>query len=152
MKLGEEIIFFFQNQGFATVTSVDAKGFPHASCKGIVKIEPDGKVYILDLYLAKTRENLKQNPRVAVTAIDEHKFKGYSLKGEAKIVPADKLGSDILEAWEARVTGRATQRLLKNIKEGKGHPRHPEAMLPKPKYMLEVKVEEVVDLTPQHLK
>ncbi|MCX5713177.1 MAG: hypothetical protein NTY47_09025, partial [Candidatus Omnitrophica bacterium] len=74
------------------------------------------------------------------------------LKGKAKIIVAQDLDKDIQAAWEERVSGRITQRLLKNLKEEKGHPSHPEASFPKPQYLILMQVEDIVDLTPHHLK
>ena len=151
-QLSDEIVHFFQNQGFVTVSTIDKQGFPHNSCKGIVHIDKSGKVYLLDLYRERTFENLKNNPSVSLTAINEHRFAGYCLKGRAVIEPEEKLEAGILKAWEERIASRLTQRLIKNIREEKGHPRHPEVLLPNPKYMLVVEVEDIVDLTPHHLK
>lgn len=150
--LSNDIVQFFRNQGCVIVSTVDRNGFPHSSCKGIIKISRNGRVYLLDLYRTKTYENLKQNSRISITAINEHGFIGYCLKGKAEMLPQRKLGSYIIKAWENRISGRLTQRLLKNIREEKGHPRHPEILLPKPEYMIVLEVEDIVDLTPHHLK
>jgi len=152
MKLGPEIISFFHNQGFLIVSTIDENGSPHSSCKGIVDIKPDGKIYILDVYQGKTYENLRSNPLISVTAVDEHKFSGFCLKGKARVMSSEVMSADIRKAWEDRITSRLTQRLIKNLKEEKGHPQHPEAMLPQPKYLIVMDVEEAVDLTPHHLK
>jgi hypothetical protein len=53
-----------------------------------------------------------------------------------------------MKAWERRMANRITQRVLKNIGGVKGHPHHPEAGLPRPKYLIVVDVQEIVDLTP----
>lgn len=151
-KLTAEIIQFFQNQGCVVVSTLDKRGFPHSSCKGLVKIGEHGKIYLLDLYQARTYKNLRRNPRISITAFDEHKFRGYCLKGKAEIIKKDKLRPEIIKAWEDRITSRITQRLLKNIREEKGHPAHPEALLPQPKYLIAMDVEEAVDLTPPILK
>jgi general stress protein 26 len=151
-KISGEIINFFQNQGCVIVSTIDSNGFVHCSCKGIVKIDHQGEVYLLDLYRTRTYQNLKHNPCISLTAIDEHKFMGYCLKGKAQLLSVKKLQPKIISAWEEKITSRLTQRLLKNIREEKGHPRHPEVLLPKPEYMIVMKVEEVVDLTPRHLK
>jgi len=151
-KLPDEIIQFFHNQGCVIVSTIDKNGFPHSACKGIVQINRNGRVYLLDLYRARTYENIKQNPHISITAIEEHKFMGYCLKGKAEIIPEGKLESHIIKAWETRITSRLTRRLLKNIREEKGHPRHPEILLPKPEYMIAMEVEEIIDLTPHHLK
>lgn len=150
--LSDEIIVFFQKQGFVIVSTIDSNGCPSSSCKGIVEIDRNGHVYLLDLYKAKTRENLQKNPNISITAIDEHRFIGYCLKGKARIVTEDEIQPHLVKAWEDRITSRLTGRLLKNIHGEKGHSRHPEALLPKPEYMISMDVEEIVDLTPHPLK
>ncbi|MFA5410783.1 MAG: pyridoxamine 5'-phosphate oxidase family protein [Candidatus Omnitrophota bacterium] len=147
-KPSEEIVRFLQNQGFVVVSTIDKKGYPHNSCKGILEIDKEGRVYLLDLYRGNTYANLKRDPRISITAVDEHKFKGYCLKGKAEIVAGENLDSEMIKAWETRLTARITQRLLKNLREEKGHPRHPEALLPKPEYMIVMKVDEVINLAP----
>jgi len=151
INLPEKVITFLQAQGFVVVSTVEGDSTPHNSCKGIVKIDRKGKVYLLDLYKARTYDNLRRNPKISIAAVDEHKFKGYCLKGEAQLVPVERLGPDVLEAWEKRITSRLTQRLIRNIREEKGHPRHPESQLPTPEYMIVMEVKEIVDLTPHHI-
>ncbi|MFH0935777.1 MAG: pyridoxamine 5'-phosphate oxidase family protein [Candidatus Omnitrophota bacterium] len=151
-RINVNTIHFLQNQGCVVVSTIDKGGFPHSSCKGIVEITGDGRIYLLDVYKARTYENLKRNAHISITAVDEHRFRGYCLKGKAKIIPRDKLDQKIIKAWEASITGRLTQRLLRNIREEKGHPGHPEALLPQPQYLIAMDVNEVVDLTPGHLK
>jgi uncharacterized pyridoxamine 5'-phosphate oxidase family protein len=151
-RLTDEIVRFFREQGFVIVSTIDKRGMPHTSCKGIINISSLGKVYLLDVYLRQTYNNLRLNPNISITAVDEHKFKGYCLKGKASLVSQDKLKPQIKKDWESRIASRITQRLIKNIREQKGHPRHPEALLPAPEYMIVMDVEEVVDLTPHNLK
>lgn len=151
-RLAEEIVQFLLNQGFVVVSTLDKDGNLHSSCKGIVKIEPAGLVYLLDLYRGRTHDNLKRNPHISITAVDEHKFMGYCLKGKAKILPESELKSQIIKAWEDRIILRVTRRILKNLREEKGHPRHPEALLPQPQYLIIAKVEEIIDLTSHHIK
>lgn len=151
-RLSNDIVQFFRNQGCVIVSTIDKNGFPHSACKGIVKINHKGRIYLFDLYRAKTYENLRRNANISITAVDEHRFKGYCLKGKAKIIAGSKFDSQIITAWESRIASRLTQRLLKNIREEKGHPRHPEALLPKPEYLIVMDVGEAVDLTPHHLK
>ena len=152
MRLTEEVINFFHRQPYTIVTTIDNKGCPHNSCKGIVDIEEMGKVYLLDVYKERTFQNLKENPHISIAAVDEHKFIGFCLKGVAKIVKQKDLHSETVKKWEDKITKRISHRLLKNLQGQKGHPRHPEALLPKPEYLIAVDVEEVVDLTPHHIR
>jgi uncharacterized pyridoxamine 5'-phosphate oxidase family protein len=147
-----EIVQFFHSQPFTIVTTIDKKGYPHNSCKGIVDIDESGRVYLLDLYTTKTYENLKNNPSISITAVNEHKFIGYSLKGKAKIMPKNKISKRILKLWEKKITSRISHRLLKNLHGEKGHDLHPEAILPGPAYLIAVDVNGIIDLTPGHIK
>lgn len=147
-----DIVEFFHNQRFTVISTIDKKGYPHNSCKGIVQIDESGKVYLLDLYMAGTYENLKANPNISITAVDEHKFTGYCLKGKAKIVQKNKVSKSILKLWEDKVTSRISHRLLKNMKGEKGHQTHPEALLPAPTYLIVADIDEIVDLVPGHIK
>lgn len=151
-KLSDEIIHFFKNQSFVIVSTVDAKGMPHNACKGIVSITKSGRFYLLDLYKGITFKNLRHNQHLSISAVDEHAFIGYCLKGKAIIVERNNLKTHTINAWDDKITSRITKRVIKNIREERGHRRHPEALLPRPQYMLVMEVEEIVDLTPHHLK
>ncbi len=150
--LKDEIVQFFHSQGFVIVSTVDKDGRVHNSCKGLVKIDKAGSIYLLDLYKGATYNNLTRNPSVSITAVDEHRFRGFCLKGKAKLLKRKELEPEIAALWEKKITDRATHRVIKNIKGEKGHPRHPEVLLPVPEYMIVVEIEQVVDLTPQHLR
>jgi len=151
-KIPQEIIDFFETQGFAIVSTLDKNGVPHSSCKGVVRVGEQGIVYLMDVYQKDTFNNLKRDPRISITAIDEHKFKGYCLKGKAKVLMGKKITPLIQKAWDDKLTSRITRRLLRNIHDDKGHPRHPEIQLPRPEYLIAVGINEIVDLTPHHLK
>ena len=150
--LTHDIVEFFRNQPFVIISTIDEDGSPHNSCKGIVEISENGRVYLLDLYRGRTYVNLLKNRYISVTAVDEHRFRGYSLKGKAGLMKEGDLTPQVIKSWEDRIAGRVTQRVIKNIQGEKGHLRHPEVLLPKPEYMIMMEVGEVVDLTPHHLK
>jgi uncharacterized pyridoxamine 5'-phosphate oxidase family protein len=151
-KISPEVINFLNNQGFVVVSTIDSQGSINSSAKGIVKVEEEGKVYLIDLYRASTFSNLRNNPTVTITAIDERRFKGYSLKGKAQIVESKDLHENILKEWEDKVVSRISKRLISNIQEDKKASHHPEARLPEAKYLIVMSVEQVIDLTPAHLK
>ncbi len=150
--LHDDIIQFFHKQRFTIISTIDKKGYPHNSCKDIVEIDKSGKAYLLDLYMARTYENLKDNPAISITAVDEHRFAGYCLKGKAKIVPKNKVNKRILKLWESKIASRISHRLLKNMAGEKGHAAHPEALLPMPAYLIVVDIYEIIDLIPGHIR
>lgn len=149
--LSEKVVDFFEHQSFTVISTVDSKGRIHNACKGVVSIKPEGAVYLLDLYKGQTFSNLKNNSVISLTGVDEHHFSGYCLKGKARIAHPDELSSEILAAWENKMNSRITQRVINSIQGKKGHRRHPEVLMPGPKYLIVMDVEEVVDLTPAHI-
>ena len=151
-EVSTDIIHFFNKQGFVIVSTIDAKGLIHCSAKGISGIEKEGKIYVIDLYRTHTFNNLKANPIVSITAVDEEHFTGYTLKGKARIVEKENLEEKVIKEWEERVVQRISQRLIKNIQEEKKTSHHPEAKLPPVQYLIEIEVEDIVDLTPGHIK
>ena len=152
MKLSDDIINFFQKQGFVIISTLDEKGFIHCSAKGIVGIEAKGKVYLIDLYRAKTFNNLKNNNLVSITSVDENSFTGYTLKGRAMIVERENIKEHVVKEWEERVIKRISDRVIKNVRRDRKSSSHPEARFPVPEYLIEIDVEAVVDLAPAELK
>jgi predicted pyridoxine 5'-phosphate oxidase superfamily flavin-nucleotide-binding protein len=151
MRIPNKIVQFFHEQNFIVVSTVDKDGMPHNSCKGLVKIDSNGFLYLLDLYHGKTYANLKHNSSMSITAIDEHGFLGYCLKGYGKIVDKKELNSEVIERWNKRLNSRIIRRIVKNVRGKRGHIAHPEARLPRPKYLIEMQVKKIVSLSPKHL-
>jgi predicted pyridoxine 5'-phosphate oxidase superfamily flavin-nucleotide-binding protein len=149
MEIPKSVVTFFERPGYVLVSSLDAQGAIHCSAKGIVRIDPDGKIFIADLYLRQTHKNLKKNPRVSLTAIEERTFIGYSLQGTARIIPAAEISLELKEAWETRIIERMSQRVVKGVQAKTKSRGHFEAGLPRqPLNVIEVTVENIVDLSP----
>ena len=151
-KITEDIIHLFHKQGFVIVSTLDSKGSIHCSAKGIVGIEAEGKIYLIDLYRGKTLNNLKRNPTISITAVDEDEFSGFTLKGKAKIVDREEIKDHIIASWEDKVVQRVSSRVIGHIRKERKNLHHPEAIFPHPQYLIEVDVDSVVDLTPKSLK
>ncbi|MCX5708373.1 MAG: pyridoxamine 5'-phosphate oxidase family protein [Candidatus Omnitrophica bacterium] len=152
IKLNNEVYDFFKNQTFVIVTTLDPDGSPHNSCKDIIRISRDGRIYLLDLYLKSTFNNLKNNPRMCIAQVNEESFTGYCLKGTGKSVKIKRLTPGIMRVWQRKITARITNRIISNLKKEKGQNVHPESLLPRPEYLIVMDVKEIIDLTPQHIK
>jgi len=151
-KIPAEIIDFLRAQSFVIISSIDQAGFPHSSCKAIIKIDPAGRILLMDVYRGATCENIKRNPQISISAVDDHKFMGYCLKGRGEIMSDDSISQEIIKIWEDNITSRLVKRLVRNVSGDKGHGHHPEASLPHPKHIIAVEVGEIVDLAPYHLR
>lgn len=152
ISLSRDIIHFFQNQEFAIVSTLNSDNKIHCSAKGIIEIEPEGKMYLIDLYRSITLKNLQNDPTISITAIDSHQFIGYTLQGKAEIVERGKIKESAIAIWEQKIIKRISNRVIKNIKVDRAGFHQPEVKFPTPKHLIEVTVESVVDLAPAHLK
>ena len=146
VKVPAKIVHFLERQGFVIVSTIDSTAFPHNSCKGMLKVQGD-RVYLMGLYRSDTYQNLKKNPLMSITAVNEHQYQGYCLKGRGKIVMKEEISPALLKKWQSKKAERTTSRIIKNIRAEKRHTVHPEASFPEPSHLIVMEVEEVVDLT-----
>ena len=151
-RMSDEVMEFFRKQSFVIVTTLDSDGSPHDSCKDVVRLSRDGRIYLLDLYMRRTFQNLKNNPDMCVAQVDEHRFAGFCLKGKGRIVKIDRLRSRVNKIWQQKMNLRVVNRIIRNIHDEQGHPAQPESLLPRPEYMIVMDVSEIIDLTPAHIK
>jgi hypothetical protein len=75
----------------AWVATASRDGQPNVTPKGSLKLLDEHHVLFADLFSLKTRKNLEENSKVAVTVVDAGTAKGYQLKGTAEIVTSGPL-------------------------------------------------------------
>lgn len=75
----------------AWVATASRDGQPNVTPKGSLKLLDEHHVLFADLFSLKTRKNLEENAKVAVTVADTATAKGYQLKGTAEVVTSGPL-------------------------------------------------------------
>ncbi len=75
----------------AWVATTSRDGEPNVTPKGTLKLLDDQHVVFADLFSLKTRKNLEENNKIAVTVADTTTAKGYQLKGTAEILNSGAL-------------------------------------------------------------
>jgi hypothetical protein len=106
--------------GWVGTASLD--GMPNVTPKGTVQLLDDQHIVFADLFSLKTRRNLEQNPKVAVTVIEPNGTKGYQMKGTAELL----------------TSGPLYDRIASELKQKS-------ANLPTPRYVVKIAVEAVFD-------
>jgi len=149
MQLPKKIFKFFQSQEEVFVATMDPDGRIHGSIKGIVGLEEECRIFIVDLYSRQTYRNLKKDPRVSISAMDKKNFMGYTVQGQARIVPRQDIPEHIMAQWEERIIQRISKRVVQGVRAQAKQDRHHEAHLPAhPQYLIEINVEATIDLAP----
>jgi predicted pyridoxine 5'-phosphate oxidase superfamily flavin-nucleotide-binding protein len=95
-QIPQEVQEFVQGK-LAWVSTASVDGVPNATPKGSVRVIDDEHIVFADLFSLKTRANLQENPRVAVTVIDAESYKGYQIKGTAEMFDAGPLFDQMVE-------------------------------------------------------
>ena len=75
----------------AWVATASREGEPNVTPKGTLKVLDEHHVLFADLFSLKTRKNLVENNRVAVTVVDPATAKGYQIKGSAEVMSSGAL-------------------------------------------------------------
>jgi len=73
-----------KTKGFALAT-VTQDGDPHVIPVGFGRILSDDEILLVDVFMRKTLENIRANPKVVVSIWDFENIKGYEFKGNARI-------------------------------------------------------------------
>ncbi|MDY7037942.1 MAG: pyridoxamine 5'-phosphate oxidase family protein [Thermodesulfobacteriota bacterium] len=88
-------LFGRQMNGTFPFGTADKSGVPNLVPVNAVKIVDDETILVSNQFFGKTLENLKENPKVAISFWD--KFEGYQVKGKAQIVTEGKIFEETSE-------------------------------------------------------
>jgi len=89
VKLTEEMKDIIKKAGVVAVATANKEGEPSAAAIAFVKVLSDDELLLMDNFMLKTRQNLGENPRIAVTAWADHS--GYQFKGTARVETSGKV-------------------------------------------------------------
>jgi predicted pyridoxine 5'-phosphate oxidase superfamily flavin-nucleotide-binding protein len=78
-----------KTKGFSLATATK-DGDPHVIPVGFGKVLSDDEILLVDVFMKKALENVKANPKVAVSVWDYDSIKGYEFKGNARIETSGK--------------------------------------------------------------
>ncbi len=82
-----------KSKGLAVATATK-EGEPNVVPIAFGKVLSEDEVLLMDVFMEKTKENIKANPRVAISVWDMDTFKGYQLKGSARIETSGSVFDD----------------------------------------------------------
>ncbi len=82
-----------KSKGLAVATATK-EGEPNVVPIAFGKVLSEDEVLLMDNFMKKTEENMKANPRVAISVWDMDTLKGYQLKGSARIETSGSVFDD----------------------------------------------------------
>jgi len=105
---------------FIDVATANADGHPNAAPKLILKT-PDEFIYLVDCTIGKTWENLKRDPRVSLSFVDQESLKGYQIRGIAKIIEGEGVCQQLVDDLQEKEMALTVTRLISGIRGKKRH-------------------------------
>ena len=97
------------------VATATKAGQPNVTPKGSLKLLDDQHVIFADLFSLKTRQNLQENPQVAVTVIDPATATGYQIKGRAEMLTSGPLFEEMASHLKGSPKGLPAMQYLVKI-------------------------------------
>jgi len=136
---------FLSKGRFVNVATCSLERMPNVAPKLVARIEKN-IIYIIDYVLGKTYLNLKENPRVSVSFIDEKTLTGYQLNGTVDILEEGEEFEKFSDEFQSIKTSFTVERILLNIRSGeKASPL--EFGLPEKFLILKIKIIEIVEIS-----
>ncbi len=113
-----------------SVASCNLKRVPNSAPKMLVDIDRPNCIFFLDYKFTRTYSNIRKNPQLSISFMDDDAFEGYRLTGTCKILETGEEYERIKKYWEKRVSFYTADRIIKRMK-GYSTAREAEETLPK---------------------
>ncbi len=85
-KLTDEIKELIDQVRFCNAATANREGVPNVSPKGSIMWLDDETVAFCDFMSVHTRENLRENPRIALSLVEGERSRFFQLKGTAELL------------------------------------------------------------------
>lgn len=121
-KLADDMKELIESQKMSFVATAGSDGIPNVSPKGTIRVLDDETLIFADLFSTRTRTNVRGNPKIALSVVDEKARRGYQFKGQAELLSQGPLYEKMVKDLES------LQTTIKNV--------------------VKIRVEEIYDLTP----
>ena len=129
VKMPPELLKMLKEKHVAALATVGPDGVPNVSPKGFTYLDDETLAYV-DIYSARTLDNIRANPRVAVAIWDNKTVSGFQVKGRARIHgPGDPTYEEIVARY-----------IRAHHPDGRG--------VPERMWVISISVEEIYSLRP----
>lgn len=124
VKFTEDMKRIAEKTPIFIMATASREGKPNGIPIGLAKILSDDEILIADNYMHKTRQNIEENPVVAVSFWNQEDRYGYQFKGKARVETSGKTFDEATPWLEAVAAKRKAPKFT-------------------PKALIVVKVEEI---------
>jgi uncharacterized pyridoxamine 5'-phosphate oxidase family protein len=142
--LTKELISILEKREFLSVATCGLNNRPNAAPKFLLKVDEE-HIYLVDYTIGTTWQNLKVNPRLSLSFMDQNTLKGYQINGDVQIIdkgPAYKKMHKEMMDKEVHLT---TKHIIEDVR-GEGRHDNYEVIIREKFVIFEMKIDEVVEI------
>jgi len=129
---------------FVSFATADMQGQPNASPKLLLKFEKP-YVYLIDYSFGRTVENLKVNPKAALSLMDLENLEGYRICGPAELIETGEEFERTAKELGKKLIQLSANRVIEGSRTGKKFS-HYELEIPNKFVVIKFKAEEVLKI------
>lgn len=141
----KEYLPFLSRGKFVNVATCNKERMPNVAPKLIAKVDKN-IIYLVDYVIGMTYANLRTNPRVSLSFVDERTLTGYQLNGTVKVIASGLEFKALSEEFQQIKTSFTVERILYHVRAGEktsdSHIHMPEKFV-----ILKVRVFEIVEIS-----
>lgn len=142
--MNKRIVEVLKSREFVSVATSDIDAAPYAAPKFVLKVE-NNFIYLVDYIVGRMYHNLRVNPRISISMMDNHCLIGYQLNGSVTILESGPEYELLVRDLTQKEMGLSVQRVIEGVTKGRAHEDF-EVALPEKFVIFKVKVEEVVEI------
>lgn len=139
--LTKEIIKILEKREFVSVATCDFDGRPNAAPKFLLRVDGD-TIYLVDYSIGMTWQNIKINPRVSLSFIDNSTLQGYQLNGPVRLVDKGAEFKKLCNEMQDKTIRLTAQHIIEEVRGGSKHESF-ELIIPDKIVIFEVRVDSV---------
>ena len=140
----EQVSKLLKSKEFVYLATSDLAAQPTVAPKFLVKVEGN-LIYLIDYVAGRTWENIKVNPKVAVSFMNNDNLTGYLLRGSTAFVTSGPEFDQIVATLQEKQFEFTVERVVKGVQRGKKHTDF-EFAFPENGVIFKIKVEEVIEI------
>ena len=143
-EITEAMLELLKKREFVSLATADRNGQPNSVPRFFLRAE--GKfLYLIDHVMGQTLLNIKENPLVSVSFMDQDSLEGYRLNGTARVIERGKRYDSLMKEWGERVVKLSADRVIEAVRTGKKRG-HYEVEISEALTVLKIKVKSVIKI------
>jgi len=157
VSFSKEVQALLKREHLAYVATSKEDSDINIAIKAVIDFsDEEQKIYFLDMFKGTTRRNLQQHPKTTIAIADLKNFCAYQFKGSVSLIESGEIFEKYTANWNMEKQNRFRERISQNLskaligslKDAISGEITDEFDLPKPKYIIELTVEEIITLSP----